>query len=519
MDNKLIKCILRTKILFLSIVLFVSCTDEIWNQHYNPQANIVANDNLWTTIENTPELSRFAKVLKSHGYDKTLSQTQAYTIFAPDNNAMEAIDTSKMDVKKELIENHISRYFLPATGYQNVAIATLNGKRNSLYYADGRYHYGDAQFANPAKDIVASNGIVHVLNGVAKFSPNIWEYLSKRSDMDSLRNYLYSFNDLLFVPELSVPGGTENGQQTYLDSVFVNYNKKLSSLRGYIDAEDSSYIMLAPNNAAWQNAYNNIKSYYKYSGSKNYADSMQRVNTKAAMVKDLFFNSHAQKSPVDSMVSTVRSTFYNPQYLFDGADMVKTSNGLVYITNDLKIDALSSWFKPITVEAEQVVGREALSSTAYSERVNIVNAGVSGNKYLRLTPSSSTANPSVTFDIPGTLSSTYDISCVFVSPYVYNPNALGVKKCKVYFNLTYTNAAGMKADPVRYPATGTIEVNPNKNDSILAFPNITFPVANAGEKVTTVKVQIISFVLRSETSNYSRELLIDCILLKPKKQQ
>ncbi|HLP06301.1 MAG TPA: fasciclin domain-containing protein [Paludibacter sp.] len=519
MNNKMIKGILRLQILLWTATLLFSCSDEIWVQHYGAQANVVAGDNLWVTIENTPELSRFAQVLKSYGYDKMLEQTQAYTVFAPDNATMEAIDTSNIDVKKELIGNHIARYILPASGHDTVAVATLNGKRINREYKAGKYYYGDAAFSNAVKSIVASNGIVHVLGGYAKFSPNIWEFMAKRSDLDSVRNYLYSFDNLLFIPQWSVPGSiNENGQQTYVDSVFINYNTKLATLRGYVNVEDSAYTMLLPNNSAWIKAYDNIKDYFVYYGPKAQADSMQRANTTAALVQDLIFNARIQKSPNDSMVSTINHKFYNPQYLFAGADEVKTSNGSVFITNDLKIDALGSWFVPIKVEAEQTSGYEISGCTPYPERVSIINSGVSGGRYLRLSPSTTSANPSVAFGIPKTLSSTYDISCVFVSPKVFNPNATGLKNCKVYFKLIYKNSLG-ESTTVTYPPTGTILIDPNKNDTVMAFPDIKFPVANYGEKVNTVKLQVISNVLRSETTIYSRELLIDCIVLKPKKQQ
>ena len=55
-------------------------------------------------------------------------------------------------------------------------------------------------------------------------------------------------------------------------------------------------------------------------------------------------------------------------------------------------------------------------------------------------------------------------------------------------------------------------------DTVLVASDFKFPVANYGEEITTVTLKVISNVPRSETTNYSRELLLDCILLEPKKQ-
>lgn len=519
MNKMRVKILIRIQLILVVGVLLFACSDESWNKHYNAQPELVSDKNLWTTIESTPELSGFAKLLKTYGYDKVLSQSQAYTVFAPNNDALAVLDTNNMDVKTELIENHIVRFIYSASGNKDITLSSLNGKRINLKYKDGSYFYGDASFDSPTKSIVASNGIVHVLKNHEQFFSNIWEYLDKGIGLDSIKKYMYSFDRLFFDELSSVPGSIVNGQQTYLDSVFLNYNPLLSSL-GYINREDSSYTMLVPNNTAWGNAYNRIKDYYVYYNANSFKrDSLQRANTSFALVQDLIFNNNLQKAIQDSIVTTSLNTFYTPQYLFDGAEKIITSNGTIYVTNDLKIEATDSWHQTIKVEAERSLGRENSLSTPYSERVGSGITSISNSRYLRLSPTTSSGNPTVIFEIPGTLSSYYDIYCVFVSPKTVNPNITGVKSCKVYFNLNYLTSSGSINSPAdRYPSTGIIEVNPNAIDTVLVVPNFKFPVANYGEKETTVKLKVISSVARTETANYSRELLIDCILLKPKKQ-
>ena len=48
--------------------------------------------------------------------------------------------------------------------------------------------------------------------------------------------------------------------------------------------------------------------------------------------------------------------------------------------------------------------------------------------------------------------------------------------------------------------------------------NIRFPFCNYGETETTTKLKIQSQVLSKERSDYSRTLLIDCIILEPVKR-
>jgi uncharacterized surface protein with fasciclin (FAS1) repeats len=522
--SKGLKVLKVFKIFILAGALFATaCTDDAYDRHYQADPALVAKSNLWETIESLPELSRFAGLLKDFGYDQVLLQTQAYTIFAPNNSALDALDFSGMDVRAELIENHIARFILPASGDNTSVVSMLNGKRIDLARTGDRYYFGSAAFALPVQSVMASNGIIHVLDDYEVFFPNTWEYLSKGRELDSIKNYLYAFDEIIFVPESSVPGSIVDGQQTYLDSVFFNYNPLLSRL-GYINREDSAYVMLVPDNAAWTEAYDRIKEYYRYyNKDARVADSLQRINTSYALVQDLIFNTTLQESPQDSLVSTSRHTFYNPQYLFEGARPVTTSNGTAYITSQLKFNPLESWHEPIQVEAERTYGRENTLSTPSVLRVTDGSRSVSEGRYLRLDPTTSSGNPTVTFDIPNTLSSYYDIYCVFVSKKVANPAATGLKPCKIYFNLNYTGSDGKIASD-RFPASENIEPDPNRIDTVQVVSNFKFPTANygetdeSGEMLTTATLKIISNVGRAETANYSRELLIDCILLEPKKQ-
>ena len=516
--NKIFKVII-----FCLAVFTGACTDKTYDNHYKADPAIVSNTNLWATIEAIPEVSEFTAILKSYGYDQVLSQTQAYTVFALDNNALAALDTTNMDVRKEVIENHIARFITPVPGNSSSVVYMLNGKRVNFTRQGDNYFFGTAAFAVPAKSVIASNGIVHVLGSCADFFPNVYEYLAKGADLDSIKNFLYAFDELQFNPLASVPGSIVDGQQTYLDSVFRKVNLMLDSI-GYINREDSTYMMIVPDNTAWNEAYNRIKNdFVYYSKDSGKADSTQRRNTVYAMIRDLVFNMNNQPSPQDSLVSTTRHTFYNPQYLFDGAQQVTTSNGTVYVTSQLKYNAWDSWQQPILVEAEQVLGRQNTLSTPSVVRVTgPAIALVSGGQYLKLEPSTSSGNPTVTFNIPNTLSSYYDIYCVFIPENIVTSSNVA-NPCKVYFSLTYNDSTG-NITSTRFPDTGDIITDPTRINFIPVAQDFKFPTANYnevqsnGDPLVTVTFKVVSDVGRTETAAYSRRLLLDCILLEPKRQ-
>lgn len=504
-------------------LLLYNCSDDTYDKHYDEDSTLSSGVNLWKTIETIPELSSFTQLLKDHGYDEILSQQQAYTIFAPDNETMAQLDLTGMDVKTELIENHVARYFLPATGSSARTVATLNKKRVSMISSGEQFYYGNSVL-HSGKSVTATNGIVHLLTGYEPFFPNVWEYLDKRSELDSIKNYLYSFNQIIFDESQSVPGSIVNGQQTYLDSVFLNYNSILSQL-GYINREDSSYTMVVPDNGAWDEAYSRIKDYYVYYDTDTHkADSLQHAKTSFAIVQDLFFNDNVQKSPADSLTSTYGNIFYEPQYLFAGTEEVECSNGKINISNQLKYKNSESWQPPLIIEAERTFGRENTLSNPYSmqaENITLVSSG----RYLRLEPTTSSGNPTATFSIYGALSSYYNVYCVFVSDLVANPNATGLRPRKVYFNLNFRDLEG-KDQTTRFPQTGSVETDPYVMDTVLVASDFKFPVTDYGlmnsvnisTYVPIISLKVISNVARTETTKFSRELLIDCILLEPKEQ-
>lgn len=522
----------RAVMFLLAIIVLYACNDT-YDKHYDGDPTIVSDTNLWETIESVPELSTFSEILKKHGYDQILSQSQAYTIFAPTNEALLGLDTSDMDVKKELLENHIARYFIPASGENTKTIATQNKKRIQLTNMGNNFVFGETPFASPLKTLIASNGIIHLLGGYETFFPNTRELMTKMDNLDSIGSYLSRYDERIFYPELSVPGGiNELGQQEYLDSVFVNYNK-IQSQFGLIDREDSSYMVIVPTNKAWIEAYDRIKDYYVYYDKETRtADSLQREYTTRALVQDMFFNLSLQGSMKDSLVSTYRKTyvypyrqnvFYDPQELLAGSTPVETSNGIAYITDHLNVKDTASWHQPIIVEAEHINGRENTLSLTFNQRAtgDYINT-ISNGYYLQVQKNTPNGNPTVTFSIPNTLSSTYDIYCVFVSHFALQPNALKLQPNLVFFTLNYTDNSG-KLATARFPESGNKEIDTYMSEIVLVASDFKFPIAGFKESYTEnevhpVSLKVSSNVPRTQTSNYSRDLLIDCIILVPKSQ-
>ena len=513
--NRLAFC----KLLFACILLTtVSCRDE-WNSHYKQDDGLSSKENLWQIIQAQPELKRFADILKTAGYDEILSKPHMFTIWAPKSETINTLDTSNPLLVKEFIGNHFANFAIPATGYGSRSIAMPNNKVVKFAYSGSGYTFGDVSVTQA--NILASNGVLHIINGYVPFQHNIWEYLEKREDLKSVKDYLYSFNRMVFVPELSIPGDVdpEEGAIIYLDSVFRNDNSMFRQI-GRINNEDSTYTMILPTNKAWNLAYKEASNYFVYyDRSPQVVDSLKHINAQRVIVNNLVFsNTINPLSPAeeDTWTSTTRTVFLNPKRLMEDAIEVPLSNGRVFITDSLRHKPSETYHSPVIREAEYMMGRETTGAIVTTKRSlgNDLLDSISGNRYLEVVPLS-LSNPTITFDVWGNLSAKYNIYCVFVPPSLENPAAT-FPPCKVTYRLTYMDAKGAAVTS----STITPAVNitdPKKVTKMLVTAGFRFPVANYGQEIASVKLRVMSDVTTAEQNNriYTRTMLIDCIILEP----
>ncbi len=518
-------------LLFLAaLVGFTACESEKWNEHYSVDPSIVSDKNLWETIKENPDFSIFAWAVKKTGYDQMLASSQMFTIWIPDNQAAAMIDTTETDVDKdmllkEFVQNHITRFSYPASGTKDVRILLLNKKIMTFKPVDNDFYIGEIKLKQ--KNILTSNGVIHVIEDQIPFFNNVWEFLSKGIELDSVRNYLFSFNEIYFDAEKSIPGDVnEMGETVYLDSVIYNYNVMFWRL-GAMNNEDSTYSVLLPTNMAWERSYNSIKNFYNYyylsEDTKITADTLQRKNTLYALTKDLVFSHTWQNMNNDTLISTNKNKFYKP--FEQSALAFPASNGKVYMVNELNIKPWESWHKEILIEAERSTGRTNTWSNLYERSYNDIEYLISNKKFIEVSATTASVNPTVTFEVRNTLSGAlnpdstikqggaYNIYCVMVPQKV---KTLTPKPNKLTFTLTYQSNDRGKIVNVNYTNNSAGYVtDPEKVTKVLVASKVTFPYSEYGLESTNVKFKVNSNVTAKETSVYTRELLIDCIIFEP----
>lgn len=555
-----------------AVAVVTACSDE-WDDHYQP-GSLMGGSSLWTTIEANPDLSNFASVVKAVGYDKSLGSSQAFTVFAPLNadfpaeRAQELIqaytqqkaentrDNDNTTIK-EFLQNHIALYNHSVATSGSDSIVMMNGKYQMLTPSS----FAGQQLVSANQS--CANGVLFTVAGQALYSPNVFEYLAKDADLDSMATFLNSFNEYEFDPASSVPGDiNENGQTEYLDSVVNLENDKLFQYLGRVNSEDSSFWMVAPTNEVWNKYVSQFENYFVYDKSVGNRDSLQWANARMALLKGIVFSRtrNTDATLQDSAMSTLAVNYndrfsaygsYEDKYyqydhpfgeggIFTGTTNVACSNGQVMKASDWKILPTQTFLQTIHVQGEDgdrdSVDTES-TNTPVTYRVQSNSPyynQVSNQGYVEISPSGRSNQATAYFNIPNLLSNVpYDIIIKTAPALAGDTLATDDERlpCRFRVRMRYQNENGSKVELTRLWKTIASNVyttkdscdtfvftcfNEKASDPILV-PYTTYDPD--GQLGLTTKVELVIDTRASSTQvnrhEYNRILRIDEIIFRP----
>ena len=382
----------------------ISCTDT-WDEHY--QTGVMGEGTLWEAIKNNQQLSNFARVIEATGYNKSLSSSQVFTVFAPTNDAFTDADANEVISQyqaelakglkgeknraiKEFLMNHIALYnYSIANESPDTTIRMMNGK----YLGLTSNTFSGKQFTST--NTITDNGILFTLAEKADYIYNIFEYVKDDPDLDSVSNFLYmtepfQFHKIVFSPSASVPGDIINGQQHYLDSVTTTSNEILSYwLEALLDEEDSFYYALMPTNKAWKEQYEKNAPLFQYDKQVLGRDSLMCLYPRVNILMGMQFSKTTnpllgETEAIDSLMSPLAYPYYfyrkmrygsfdihpyqfdkpytKPNGIFTDIKGKKVcSNGVILKTDNWKAKPSDTFLQQIVMEAENSTSLDSLS--------------------------------------------------------------------------------------------------------------------------------------------------------------
>ena len=539
-----------------------ACSDE-WNDHYDVGA-IGSDVSIWQTISEDENLSNFASVVKACGYDAALNSSQVFTVFAPTNEAFSAeeaqqlIDSYKLQednnveredntVIKEFIQNHIALYNHSVAPDIKDTITMLNGK--SLHLSTGSLSGSEIISSNNLQ----RNGVLFTLKNKVDYFPNVFEYLRKDADLDSVANFLYGYNIYEFDPSQSVPGEIKDGKVEYLDSVKILRNEMFNYL-GLLSSEDSTYWMVAPTNEVWNSLVEEYEPYFNYGNTVNKRDSMEYANTRFAIICGSVFS--RTFNPDDQIRDSVRATQavayerrlarygYNdiPYYVFNkpfeqggvfyNTEDYQCSNGQVMKANEWNFDKRLTFFAKNQIEVAYRSYLDSIDSKSTRPlTVRTVEQGnpfydkVINNRYVEISSITETGRPFAVFNLNNTLSNIgYDIYVVTAPGLAGDTLATDIERLpsKMRFTLYYPDQTGKEVEERLKNGSENEFVNRvDMVDSILIARDFKFPTCTWNLGGFNNKLKIESRATSSEIRDkvYTNTMRINAIILKPHEEE
>ncbi|MGM9709164.1 MAG: fasciclin domain-containing protein [Prevotella sp.] len=514
-----------------------------------------AERTLWDNISQNDQLSDFATLVKKAGFDDELSQPHYYTVWAPLNGTYDATSLMSADsatVLYQFVKSHIAEYNHSISGPVDERIHALN-RKSFAFEGDEQYTYAGQILKQ--LNLPNSNGIMHLLDGAARFYPNLYEYLFSCEGIDSVATFFKRYETSVLDTKNSVLGPTINGKQTYIDSVMITSNSLLNRIKAKLDKEDSTYTMLVPTNEAWQAHYDKISKCYNYINTTVAQNIDEATSTSSAptasvtvdaaytkdsltrlcLVSDLVYNNNNYYNnwliddtvePYDTLRSTTSGYMTNPQEIMSRViDRETMSNGTFCLVDSLAFRPWESWC--FSLVQTPLYSR---TWTGSNTMVYIDKADFDSIKYvpkypaqkqlgyLWVTPLSNYGKPQLDVKLRNVLSTTYNIYIVLAPGQDVGEDADGNKFLKpnmLDFTLSYCDAKGKLATQ---KLNQKVVNDPTRVDT-LAVGTFTFPVAYAGlgdNVYPNLKITTDFGVFdKAKMAAYTRDFSIISILMKP----
>jgi len=548
--------------------LLIGCSDFNDYNDAPADAHAAGNQTLWENITQNAQLSDFASLVKRTGFDTQLASPSSYTVWAPLNGTFNMADYQALNdsaLLQQFVKGHIAQYGYVASGSISERVHMLNEK-SFIFEGNGTYTFGGLGVASANQP--STNGMMHLINGAARFYPNLYEYIMANRQDTLLQQFFKQYELTELDTKNSVKGPVVGGIQTYIDSVLVTSNSLLQTVRASLTNEDSTYTFLLPNDRAYQALYDKVKPCFnfinttkvydvdKFADYKGTTTKEVTVNaeylsdslTRRTIVRNLAFSNNDEYNKwmtergefTDTMRSTNRTKFSNPkEILSHTVDKETMSNGYAHVVDTLAFYPWETYlpeleFSPLyyayTENSNKRFNFSINKSTFIDPTGYYFGPDITEYPFLWIYPTGEYVVPQVFIDLPGVMSATYKFYCVFMPAF----NGSDGRPNLLNFKLNYCNEKGSVASynfSSKFLESGkAADENPKAVNKTTAFTNdplkadtvylgqFTFPVAYNGLGDYSPNLHItnpISVFNKADMAAYTRDVCIAAIIMKP----
>ncbi|MEP5341810.1 MAG: fasciclin domain-containing protein [Algibacter sp.] len=492
------------------IITIVGCKEDALEDHYEQQ-DARLESSILSVLSEDANYSTFVQLIKKTGFEELLQSSQAFTVWAPDNEAMSLVPDAVLndeDALKALIGNHISRFSYNSTIPYNteldnnsVLVQMFNDKFVEFTNADGQVTFGDVDVVEI--DGLTANGLLHKVSSVLSVSPNIWDFINDNgADFPALLTYFEKTNEITFDEQNSVRIGENSLGQTVYDSVFVTSNSRFGMI-GDLGSESERYTFVGLTDAAYTGIYDRFKEFYQFP-----IEDEVRKHTDSIIFNNLNFPA-VDLDDLDGL--PIRNTLGNEVVLdvSSVSESISLSNGNVFVMDPLNYEAKNVMYKPIRYEIENTERRDIgdLSDFTIVQKFENESSGRFTNTVsLLANPDGNESNNYFEIAFSNVLSASYNINLKF--------SQIGAAlKTKLKFEFSYVD----ENNNTVVNEIDAIEVEPTEEGVITIGDIYDIPVF-INDKIDNnyfVKLKVIVDVSEAELIIYDRKFGIDYAELTP----
>ena len=307
-------------ILLLGIALWLGGCKNALEEH-GEIVNVDNTTDLFQKMSAQANLSKFTGYVRSTGYDKQLSSSQTYTVWAPTNDALATLDaaiTSDPVKLKDFVANHIG---LTATAAPKGIADTVKVLLQNKKYATmiGPTFEEAAIVGAPA---FVKNGALYVIDKAVPTKLNVWEFMLGSTDAPSQTNFIVNLStQVIDTANATIIGYNSLGNPIFAPNPpMVSRNTYWNSVAD-LRTENQQYTFFMLQDATYTTERNRLEPYYPNAGSFILVrDLVAKGLYTLDQLPDTLISTRGVKIPIKK--SAIVKSY-------------RASNGIVYVMNAL----------------------------------------------------------------------------------------------------------------------------------------------------------------------------------------
>ncbi len=335
-------------VLLLVTIAFSACKKQ-WDER-TEITDQQLNKTLIQQIQENSNLSTFSGFLTRLGYDKVLAASKTYTVWAPDNQALQALDPAVVADTARLrffVANHIANLVYLTTAPQpTLRVRTLNGKNVSFTATtvDDASITGANQYVN--------NGVLHVINKPLTPRLNIWEYVKSLTNVGLSHKAYLQRQDSTFVDTSRATVASIDpvtGKPILVPNTGVVTRNRYFTTVANLASEDSVYTYFVLTDDAYNTERNKVRRFF--TTVTNSEDTTMNILAGFNVLKDVAVRGLIKDADLLPVLTSVRGV----RVPVNKAAIVQSynaSNGVVYVMSSMDF-RLEDKITPIIIEGER----------------------------------------------------------------------------------------------------------------------------------------------------------------------